>query len=173
MRGASVLVVVSLALVLGVVFQGQGHVEGLVCTKEYKEDGCNKTISDLFTVDMFEAMFNHREDTASHAQGFWTYDSFMAAAKVYEPLGFGSVGGDVVQKRELAAFFAHVAHETSCKWKCWVIPAGLAVVMRDDNVVGGGPVSPLPSHLFSTFLQALHFLSYFSSWVFFPFLYLI
>jgi hypothetical protein len=74
-------------------------------------------VSDLVTVDVFEAMFNHRNDPTAHAQGFWTFDSFMDAAKIYEPLGFGSIGGLDVQNRELAAFFAHVAHSTSCTEK--------------------------------------------------------
>jgi hypothetical protein len=90
--------------------------QGLVCTKDFKEKGCNKTISDIFTSDMFEAMFNHRNDRVAHAQSFWTYDGFMAAATKYEKEGFASVGGEDVQKRELASFLAHVAHETSCKF---------------------------------------------------------
>jgi hypothetical protein len=82
-----------------------------------RPETCNKTVSDLVTVDVFEAMFNHRNDPTAHAQGFWTFDSFMDAAKIYEPLGFGSIGGLDIQNRELAAFFAHVAHETSCTEK--------------------------------------------------------
>jgi hypothetical protein len=82
-----------------------------------RPETCNKTVSDLVTVDVFEAMFNHRNDPTAHAQGFWTFDSFMDAAKIYEPLGFGSIGGWDVQNRELAAFFAHVAHSTSCTEK--------------------------------------------------------
>lgn len=89
--------------------------QALVCEKDFKEKGCNRTVEELFTADMFEAMFNHRNDRVAHAQNFWTYDGFIGAAKLYEKQGFGSVGGDDVQKRELAAFFAHVAHETSCK----------------------------------------------------------
>jgi hypothetical protein len=81
-----------------------------------RPETCNKTVSDLVTVDVFEAMFKHRNDPTAHAQGFWTFDSFMDAAKIYEPLGFGSIGGLDIQNRELAAFFAHVAHSTSCGW---------------------------------------------------------
>ena len=110
-RFGALLVVAMVVLQLGV----GSHGAQVLCTKDSKEKECNKTVSDLFTDDMFEAMFNHRNDRVSHAQSFWTYDGFMAAAKVYEKDGFGSVGGEVVQKRELAAFFAHVAAETSCK----------------------------------------------------------
>lgn len=118
MAGAVVAVI---ALVLGLAMVGNYHmldlgVEALApCTKEVKDSRCNKTVSDLFTVEMFEGMFKHRNDRVAHAPGFWTYGSFLSAAKMFEKAGFGSVGGDDVQKRELAAFFAHVAHETSCK----------------------------------------------------------
>jgi hypothetical protein len=102
-----------LLLVMGMCVHGS---QALVCEKDFKEKGCNRTVEELFTADMFEAMFNHRNDRVSHAQNFWTYDGFMSAAKMFEKDGFGSVGGDDMQKRELAAFFAHVAHETSCGW---------------------------------------------------------
>lgn len=75
----------------------------------------NKTISELFTVDQFETLFSHRNAPMAHAQGFWDYHSFITAAAHYEPKGFGTTGGDIVQKRELAAFFAHIATETSCE----------------------------------------------------------
>jgi chitinase len=47
------------------------------------------------------------------ANGFYTYDAFVSAANAYS--GFGTTGSSDVQKRELAAFFANVAHETGSK----------------------------------------------------------
>lgn len=111
-KGSEMAVVVALVAMALCVHGAQG----LVCTKDFKEQGCNKTISDIFTSEMFEAMFNHRNDRVAHAQSFWTYDGFMAASAKYEKEGFASVGGEDVQKRELASFLAHVAHETSCGW---------------------------------------------------------
>lgn len=114
-----ILRVAVMAMVLGLAMVGNWHmmvgVEALDCKKEAKNIKCNKTVSDLFTVEMFEGMFKHRNDRVSHAQDVWSYGSFLSAVKMFEKAGFGSVGGDEVQKRELAAFFAHVAHETSCK----------------------------------------------------------
>jgi len=110
-RGSAMSAMAVLLLVMGMCVHGS---QALVCEKDFKEKGCNRTVEELFTADMFEAMFNHRNDRVSHAQNFWTYDGFMSAAKMFEKDGFGSVGGDDMQKRELAAFFAHVAHETSC-----------------------------------------------------------
>jgi len=43
-------------------------------------------------------------------KGFYTYNAFIAAANAYS--GFGTTGSNEVQKRELAAFFANVMHET-------------------------------------------------------------
>lgn len=76
----------------------------------------NKTISDIFNVDDFESLFSKRNAPLAHAQSFWDYHSFLTAAKSFkfDHKGFASVGGDIVQKRELAAFLAHVATETSC-----------------------------------------------------------
>ena len=111
MRGAAAMAMVAVVVVLGAMV---AQVEGATCTKDMLK-GCNKTVEQIFTVDMFEGMFNHRNDRVAHAQSFWTYESFIAAAQLYEKEGFGTIGGDVMQKRELAAFFAHVAHETSCK----------------------------------------------------------
>lgn len=113
MRGAAAMAMVAVAVVL-VLGAMVAQVEGATCTKDMLK-GCNKTVEQIFTVDMFEGMFNHRNDRVAHAQSFWTYDSFIAAAQLYEKEGFGTIGGDLMQKRELAAFFAHVAHETSCK----------------------------------------------------------
>jgi len=42
--------------------------------------------------------------------GFYTYDAFIAAANAYS--GFGTTGTSDDQKRELAAFFGNVMHET-------------------------------------------------------------
>jgi len=48
--------------------------------------------------------------SSCEGKGFYTRDAFIAAANAYS--GFGTTGADDVQKRELAAFFANVMHET-------------------------------------------------------------
>lgn len=45
---------------------------------------------------------------------FYSFDAFVAAAKMF-PI-FLSTGNDSIQKRELAAFLANMAHETSGGW---------------------------------------------------------
>lgn len=88
-------------------------IRGAECTGAFC---CNKTISELFTADDFELLFPQRNNPLAHATGFWDHYSFIKAASMFEPLGFCTTGGDTMQKVELAAFFAHVAHETTCGW---------------------------------------------------------
>eukprot|EP00249_Psilotum_nudum_P013557 c24396_g1_i1 orf=500-1393(+) len=114
----NVHIIVFAAVLLAIAFPlSQAHsricVKGSECTGELC---CNKTISEIFTVDHFEAFFPQRNNPLAHAQGFWDYHSFITAASLFEPLGFGTMGGDQIQKEEVSAFFAHVAHETTCGW---------------------------------------------------------
>lgn len=75
---------------------------------------CNQTISDLFQVYQFEELFSKRNTPIAHAVGFWDYKSFITAAAIYEPLGFGTTGGKLMQMKEIAAFLGHVGAKTSC-----------------------------------------------------------
>ncbi|XP_010557059.1 PREDICTED: chitinase-like protein 1 [Tarenaya hassleriana] len=75
---------------------------------------CNETISDYFQVTQFEQLFSKRNSPAAHAVGFWDYRSFITAAAIYEPLGFGTTGGYLMGQKEIAAFLGHVASKTSC-----------------------------------------------------------
>ncbi|XP_039037549.1 chitinase-like protein 1 [Hibiscus syriacus] len=86
---------------------------------------CNQTISDVFAVYQFEDLFSKRNTPVAHAIGFWDYHSFILAAAMYEPLGFGTTGGKLMQMKEVAAFLAHVGAKTSC----------------GDGVLTGGPYS--------------------------------
>jgi chitinase len=58
------------------------------------------------------AVFDHflPQRSSSPANGFYTYNAFLSAAAAYS--GFGTAGSSDVHKRELAAFFANIAHET-------------------------------------------------------------
>lgn len=76
---------------------------------------CNETITDLFQVYQFENLFAKRNSPVAHAVGFWDYHSFITAAALFEPLGFGTTGGKTMQMKEIAAFLGHVGSKTSCK----------------------------------------------------------
>lgn len=91
-----------------------------VCSQGWECKGwskycCNQTISDLFQVYQFEELFAKRNTPVAHAVGFWDYQSFITAAAVYQPLGFGTTGGKLMQMKEIAAFLGHVGSKTSCK----------------------------------------------------------
>ncbi|CAL9109257.1 unnamed protein product [Musa acuminata var. zebrina] len=75
---------------------------------------CNETISDFFQVYQFENLFTKRNTPVAQAVGFWDYHSFITAAAVYQPLGFGTTGGKQTQMGEVAAFLGHVGSKTSC-----------------------------------------------------------
>ena len=87
-------------------------------TSAYCDTGCQSgpctsvpPVSSIITSDIFNTFLSLRNSTP--ANGFYTYVGFITAAKAFN--GFGTVGGIDVQKRELAAFFANIAHETGSK----------------------------------------------------------
>ncbi|KAM7280501.1 hypothetical protein ACFE04_007635 [Oxalis oulophora] len=75
---------------------------------------CNDTISDYFQTYNFEKIFANRNSPVAHAVGFWDYHSFITAAAVYQPRGFGTTGGKLMGQKEVAAFLGHVGSKTSC-----------------------------------------------------------
>ncbi|XP_009339898.2 chitinase-like protein 1 [Pyrus x bretschneideri] len=75
---------------------------------------CNLTISDYFQTYQFENLFSKRNTPVAHAVGFWDYQAFITAAALFEPLGFGTTGGKLMQMKEIAAFLGHVGSKTSC-----------------------------------------------------------
>ncbi|KAJ4835360.1 polynucleotide 5'-phosphatase [Turnera subulata] len=75
---------------------------------------CNQTISDFFQTYQFENLFSKRNAPVAHAVGFWDYQSFIMASADFQPLGFCTTGGKLMQMMELAAFLGHVGSKTSC-----------------------------------------------------------
>lgn len=64
-----------------------------------------------------EAFFNgiaNQAATSCQGRGFYTRDAFLEALRSYT--GFGMDGSSDVRRREIAAFFAHVTHETGRKF---------------------------------------------------------
>ena len=86
-------------------------------TRDYCGTGCQSGpctsgsgggVSSIITSAIFDQFLPQRN--SAPANGFYTYAAFLAAAAAYS--GFGTTGSSDVQKRELAAFFANIAHET-------------------------------------------------------------
>lgn len=74
----------------------------------------NLTFTEAFTSDNFYDFFPNINSPIAHANGFYTYQSLVEAAGMFEKEGFGLVGGSDTQKREISAFLAHAAHDTTC-----------------------------------------------------------
>jgi len=68
----------------------------------------------IISEDVFNAMFLHKDDTACPAQNFYSYNSFITAAKRFPR--FGKTGNLTTRKREIAAFLAQISHETTGGW---------------------------------------------------------
>ncbi|XP_057862196.2 endochitinase 4-like [Cryptomeria japonica] len=117
--------------------QNCGCAQGLCCSKwgycgttqAYCGSGCQQgpctsnptpspsvpaasgSIESIITRDFFNRI---KSGISASCKGtnFYTYDGFISAAKAGSFAGFGTSGSLDVRKRELAAFFANVAHET-------------------------------------------------------------
>ncbi|WCJ27514.1 Chitinase family protein [Euphorbia peplus] len=124
--GKGILVVVLLGI-LALVANGDNaettivkKVKGKkVCTrgwecKDWSIYCCNQTISDIFQTYQFENLFSKRNAPVAQAVGFWDYQSFITAAALFQPQGFGTTGGKLMQMKEIAAFLGHVGSKTSC-----------------------------------------------------------
>ncbi|CAL9768049.1 unnamed protein product, partial [Musa acuminata subsp. burmannicoides] len=86
---------------------------------------CNETVSEYLHAYRFENLFSKPNAPVAHAVGFWDYQSFITAAALYEPLGFGTTGDKQTKMKEVAAFLGHVGSKTSCAY----------------GVVTGGPLA--------------------------------
>jgi len=103
-----------LALSLYVVSIGRGDVRGFVT-----EDFFNKIVSgdvllsggvaDIATQDLFNGILSAASRGCA-GKSFYTYSNFITATNSFS--GFASNRTSSKNKREIAAFFAHVAHET-------------------------------------------------------------
>ncbi|XP_047310257.1 chitinase-like protein 1 [Impatiens glandulifera] len=119
---------IAISVVVIVVVEGQSStppptvktVKGVkVCDRGWECKGwssfcCNETISEFFQTYQFENLFSKRNSPVAHAAGFWDYKSFIIAAAIYEPMGFGTTGGKHMGMNEVAAFLAHVGSKTTC-----------------------------------------------------------
>jgi chitinase len=62
----------------------------------------------------FEKLFPHRNKDGNADFKIYEYENLLAAAKEY-PL-FASEGSDEIRRREVAAFLANIAQETTGGW---------------------------------------------------------
>eukprot|EP00253_Pinus_taeda_P004875 PITA_04875 len=133
--GTSVMALVLVLLLVGVSVNAQncGCASCLCCSKygycgttsDYCGDGCQSgpctssgggcpstgggNVGTIISQSVFDGLAGGAASSCE-GKGFYTYDAFIAAANAYS--GFGTTGASDDQKRELAAFFANVMHET-------------------------------------------------------------
>ncbi|CAN0926542.1 Endochitinase EP3 [Linum grandiflorum] len=66
---------------------------------------------DIATLEFFNGIINQARSDCAGRNDFYTHHRFMLAVQQAYP-SFGNLGSDQDSKREVAAFFAHVTHET-------------------------------------------------------------
>ncbi|KAJ0973018.1 hypothetical protein J5N97_020977 [Dioscorea zingiberensis] len=117
-----------------VIAQNCGCAPGLCCSKygycgtgnDYCGQGCKQgpchstsgggggggggtSVSGIVTQSFFNSIASNA-GAGCPGKGFYTHAAFLAAARAYPH--FGTTGTAVEKKREIAAYFAHVTHET-------------------------------------------------------------
>ncbi|KAH7670902.1 chitinase protein [Dioscorea alata] len=91
---------------------GQGCQQGPCFGNNYGEDEGGDgggAVGDIVTPAFFDGIASQAGDGCA-GNGFYTRDAFLSAAESFSD--FGTTGDDDAKKREIAAFFAHVTHET-------------------------------------------------------------
>ncbi|KAL0377053.1 UNVERIFIED_CONTAM: Chitinase 5 [Sesamum calycinum] len=92
----------------GDTYCGNGCRSGR-CYASGKGRGNGNRVSDIVT-DAFFSKIANQAGGGCPGRGFYTRAAFLEAARAYPR--FGTVGSADDSKREIAAFFAHVTHET-------------------------------------------------------------
>lgn len=68
-------------------------------------------VSSIVSEELFNSLFLHKDDSACPARGFYNYSSFIQATHCFPK--FGNTGDLDTRKREIAAFFGQISHETT------------------------------------------------------------
>lgn len=75
--------------------------------------GSGPSVSDLVSQAFFDGIIGQANAATCAGKNFYTRDAFLGAISNYPQ--FGTSGSSDDNKREIAAFFAHVSHETTSK----------------------------------------------------------
>jgi basic endochitinase B len=117
MKYAILLFYFSLSLVY--ISRGQA-TDSLRPLKETLNTNNKTNVTKYLDEKKWNDLFPHRygiglTDSISNNRDFYSFKAFVAASKIF-PL-FVSEGNETIQKRELAAFLANIAQETSGGWE--------------------------------------------------------
>jgi basic endochitinase B len=108
-------------LLLLLANSGCGQQTGsLVPLKESLQNGNKTNVTKYLDEKKWNDLFPHRygiglTDSINHNPDFYSFKAFVTAAKTFP--SFVSEGDEIIQKRELAAFLANIAQETSGGWQ--------------------------------------------------------
>ncbi|QHN80274.1 Endochitinase [Arachis hypogaea] len=99
-------------------------------------------VANVISSSIFDEMLKYRNDPRCHANGFYTYNAFITAARSFN--GFGTTGDDATRKKEVAAFLAQTSHETTGYTLNYNYgPAGRAIgvdLLNNPDLVATDPV---------------------------------
>ncbi|CAO2203269.1 unnamed protein product [Urochloa humidicola] len=108
-RGALLVAVVTFLLASG----GSSGVAASRYGPGHGQGQCSP-VAALVSEQLYNSLFLHKDDPACPAKGFYTNASFIQAARTFPK--FAATGDLTTRKRELAAFFAQISHETTGGW---------------------------------------------------------
>lgn len=92
------------------VFLAAASGGGVAGAARYGPGQCSPAAA-IVSEELYSSSFLHKDDAACPAKGFYTYASFIQATRRFPK--FGSTGDLDTRKREIAAFFAQISHETT------------------------------------------------------------
>jgi hypothetical protein len=100
-----------------------GYAQQTELKKPLKESLVNNNTTNVtkyLNEEEWNDLFPHRygiglKDFITHNPDFYSFKTFVAAAKIFP--AFLSEGNEIIRKRELAAFLANIAQETSGGWQ--------------------------------------------------------
>ena len=105
------------ALVVAVaafVVVASGGSAGVAAARYGYGPGRCSPVAELVSEQLYNSLFLHKDDPVCPARGFYTYASFVSAARTFPR--FAATGDLGTRKRELAAFLAQISHETTGGW---------------------------------------------------------
>ena len=136
MQRALLLTVTLVGIIAGAAAQNCGCAAGLCCSRfgfcgtgdDFCGTGCREgpcnippltpsvndvVVADFVTEEFFNGIIN-QADAGCAGRGFYSRATFLEALQSFDR--FGRIGSVDDSKREIAAFFGHVTHETGRKY---------------------------------------------------------
>lgn len=96
---------------------GTGCKEGPCNTPPLAPSTHNVPVADIVTPEFFNGILD-QADAGCAGKNFYSRNVFLEALNSFS--GFGQIGSIDDSKREIAAFFGHVTHETGRKYSIYI-----------------------------------------------------